>query len=178
MVKPGEPVYASGFFSQGHPMIRTALLFSLALLSAPAFAQAAGPNIDIPPAPGLEKAFGGCSSLPGQDPCAYALTGWKDPKTDQVVSLLAGKSQNNGNPPDFLETDRIAVPKLAPGYFISTVCRAPGDHFNNTTVVAAVRFKGDEDVSKDVSHAWRLDTRTGKFAVINPKTIGCDYEGP
>lgn len=159
-------------------MFRTALILGLALLPASAFAQATGPNIDTPPRAGLEKLFGGCASLPGKDPCAYAVNAWKDIKTDAPVYLVAGKSQDNGNPPDFLETDRVALPALAPGYFISTVCRAPGDHFNNTTVVAAVRFKGDEDVSRDVSHAWRLDVTTGKFSAINPKTIGCDYEGP
>lgn len=159
-------------------MFRTALLLGLALLPASAFAQATGADTDLPPAPGLEKAFGGCAGLPGQDPCAYALTGWKRPASEQPVWLVAGKSQNQGNPPVFLETDRVALPALAPGYFISTVCRAPTAHFNDTTVVAAVRFHGDEDVSRDVSHAWRLNLDTGKFAVINPKTIGCDYEGP
>ena len=159
-------------------MFRTALLLGLALLPVSSFAQTTGVNIDTPPTPGLEKLFGGCASLPGKDPCAYAVNGWKNIKTDKPVYLVAGKSQNNGNPPDFLETDRVSLPALAPGYFISTVCRAPGDHFNNTTVVAAVRFHGDEDVSRDVSHAWRLNLDTGKFAPINPKTIGCDYEGP
>ncbi len=157
---------------------RMGVLLGLLALPLSALAQTTGANTDLPPGPDLEKVFEGCAALPGQDPCNYDLTGWKNVKTGKMAWLVAGKSQNNGNPPDFLETDRVALPTLAKDYYYSTVCRAKGDAFANTTVVAAVRFRGDEDVSRDVSHAWRLDTRTGKFSTIPTANIGCDYEGP
>ena len=157
---------------------RIGLLLALMALPFVSQAQTLGASTEIPPARGVERLFGSCAALPGQDPCNYDLVVWKDTRTGHPVILVAGKSQNNGNPPDFLETDRIALPRLAKGYDYSTVCRAVGDHFENTTLFAAVRFRGDENISKDVSHAWRLNTKTGKFSAVPTDNIRCDYEGP
>jgi len=159
-------------------ILRTTLL--LALMSAPLslMAQSLGANLEVPPGPGLEEYLGSCASLPGQDPCLYAVKVWAKKSDRSPVYLVAGKSLNNGNRPDFLETDRVPLPASKPGYSISPLCSTKGQHFNNTTLVGNVRFAEDQEVSKDVTHAWRLDIQTGKWSVVDPRSVSCQNELP
>ncbi len=151
---------------------RTVVLLALALLPGTLWAQSASSVND------LEETLGSCAAQPGQDTCAFTLSVLA--QTDGTpVYLIAGKAEGQGNPPHYKETDRVSLPVLAPDYFLSTSCKTPGQPYDDTTLIAAVRFPdGSTETSSDVSYAWRLDTKTGKLNQEPRSKVSCSYEGP
>ena len=65
---------------------------------------------------------------------------------------------------------------VAPDYFWQAgSCRL--DHVEDGKVIAVVRHDLEQEYSRDVAWARRLELESGKFVVVEPERVDCLNEG-
>lgn len=148
----------------------------LALLSSPALASASEteghPSL---PEAGLVSYLGSCVPQ-GQDVCAAAFQVWDTADGRHawiVVERL--ESQEGAADPRSTLTDQVRYP--ANGAPVPSVECSRNGRFD-AKIIGLARFAPDQEDSSEVSHAWRLDTTTGRLLPLSVAQITCRSEIP
>jgi hypothetical protein len=139
----------------------------------------------LPPyPPGLDEIQGSC--LPGGPALAQAC--------DHAIAVIGQRSADPERPalprwivasrnldrdavqPRWRVIDATAAPKPRAGYELQIgSCRLDG--VDAPGIVAHVRHRGDDEISRDVRWARRYDLATGKLVVTAPRQVACINEG-
>ena len=139
----------------------------------------------MPPYPeGLREVGGICLADPGNPGavCDHSIGLLADTSNDPDAAavmryVVAGRMEGrDGTVALWKITDALSYPVVAPDYFWQAgSCRL--DHVEDGKVIAVVRHDLEQEYSRDVAWARRLELESGKFVVVEPGRVDCLNEG-
>ena len=162
--------------------------WTLLLLALPLGANAVEHELvgkTMPPYPeGLREVGGICLADPGNPGavCDHSIGLLADTSNDPDATavmryVVAGRMEGrDGTVALWKITDALPYPAVGQDYFWQAgSCRL--DHVEDGKVIAVVRHDLEQEYSRDVAWARRLELESGKFVVVEPGRVDCLNEG-
>ena len=139
----------------------------------------------MPPYPeGLREVGGICLADPGNPGavCDHSIGLLADTSNDPDAAavmryVVAGRMEGrDGTVALWKITDALPYPAVGQDYFWQAgSCRL--DRVEDGKVIAVVRHDLEQEYSRDVAWARRLELESGKFVVVEPERVDCLNEG-
>ena len=139
----------------------------------------------MPPYPeGLREVGGICLADPGNPGavCDHSIALLADASIDPGAAavmryVVAGRMQGrDGTVALWKITDALPYPAVAQDYFWQAgSCRL--DRVEDGKVIAVVRHDLEQEYSRDVVWARRLELKSGRFLAVEPERVDCLNEG-